>query len=109
MRTDLDHLPYAVQEELDHATHILFEEFAAAMPGKQAAHRKAGRILKLILFGAFADPDWRASETGEGIVAFDILVVVNHEELAEALRYGRFAIDRLYRACRAARCVGRFG
>ncbi|WBO24496.1 HEPN domain-containing protein [Sphingomonas abietis] len=97
MRTDLDHLPYAVQEELDHATHILFEEFAEAMSGKQAAHRKAGRILKLILFGAFADPDWNASETGESIVAFDILVVVNHEELADAHRYWRFAIDRLYR------------
>jgi HEPN domain-containing protein len=98
MRTGVDHLPYAVQEELDHATHILFEEFAEAMSGKQAAHRKAGRILKLILFGAFADPDWSASETGEGIVAFDILVVVNHEELADAHRYWCFAIDRLYRA-----------
>lgn len=101
MRTDLDHLPYAVQTELDVAVNILFEEFAEALRSKLSPHRKAGRILKLILFGAFADPEWQERDTEAVIVPFDLLVIVNHAELAERQRYWRFSIDRLHRAWRA--------
>ncbi len=101
MRIDLDHLPYAVTQELGVATNILFEEFAEALKGKLSPHRKAGRILKLILFGAFADPAWCERETDATIVPFDILVIVNHGELTKAQRYWRFSIDRLHRAWQA--------
>jgi hypothetical protein len=72
MRVDVDHLPDTIQRELDHVAHVLFEEFAEAMRGKQATHRKMGRIFKLILFGAFAHPDWRERDAGDGLAAFDI-------------------------------------
>ncbi|MBO9581121.1 MAG: HEPN domain-containing protein [Sphingobium sp.] len=101
MRTDLDHLPYAVTQELGVATNILFEEFAEALKGKLSPHRKAGRILKLILFGAFADPAWCEREADAATVPFDILVIVNHGELTKPQRYWRFAIDRLHRAWQA--------
>ena len=51
MRADLDHLPETHRHELVCAVDLLFEEFAESLRGKQAPHRKAGRILKLILFG----------------------------------------------------------
>lgn len=97
MRTDLDHLPMSIQAELARASEILFAEFAEALGGKQAPHRKAGRILKIVLFGGFAREDWRARDTGDGATAFDLLVIVNHDELTRP-RIWRFAIDRLHRA-----------
>lgn len=101
MRADLDHLPDGIRQELDHVAHVLFEEFVEAVRGKQATHRKMGRILKLILFGAFAHPDWRERDVGNGLAAFDILVIVNHDELADLREHWRFAIDRLHRDWKA--------
>jgi HEPN domain-containing protein len=105
MRADLDHLPEAIRRELEHVVHVLFEEFAEAVRGKQATHRKTGRVLKLILFGAFAHPDWRERDAGDGLAAFDILVIVNHDELADLREHWRFAIDRLYREWKAGRLL----
>jgi len=50
MRRDLDHLPLAKRHELELVTRILFAEFEDALKGRNAPHRKAGRILKLVLF-----------------------------------------------------------
>jgi hypothetical protein len=47
MRHDLDHLPLAKRHELELVTRILFAEFEDALKGRNAPHRKAGRILKL--------------------------------------------------------------
>lgn len=101
MRADLDHLPDGIRQELEHVVHVLFEEFAEAMRGKQAAHRKMGRIFKLILFGAFAHRDWRERDVGDGLAASDVLVIVNHDELADLREHWRFAIDRLHRDWKA--------
>jgi HEPN domain-containing protein len=95
MRTDLDHLPWPIRLELRHVSAIIFEEFAEAIRGKQAVHRKAGRILKLILHGTFARPDWNRTTSLDGI---DLLAIVNHEELTDIDRHWRFTLDRLQRA-----------
>jgi len=52
MRRDLDHLPLAKRHELELVPRILFAEFEDALKGRNAPHRKAGRILKLVLFGS---------------------------------------------------------
>lgn len=93
-----------VQAELARASEILFEEFAEAMRGKQAPHRKAGRILKIILFGTFARAGWRAHDAGEDAAAFDLLVIVNHDELTGSGIW-RFAVDRLHRAWTAGKLL----
>jgi HEPN domain-containing protein len=98
MRADIDHLPETHRHELFCAVDLLFEEFAESLRGKQAAHRKAGRILKLILFGAFAQADWRERDASGDLAGFDILVIVNHAELADMERYWGHAIDRRHRA-----------
>ena len=64
MRTDLDHLPEAKRRELQLVVEILFAEFEDALKGRNAPHRKAGRILKVILYGSYARGDWVSDPKG---------------------------------------------
>lgn len=96
MRTDLDHLTIAKREELARVVAVLFDEFAGALAGRNAPHRKAGRILKIVLFGSYARGDFVSDPVGSYYSDFDVLVVVNHDELAEA-DYWRGAEDHLLR------------
>lgn len=97
MRTDLDHLPEAKRQELERVVKILFDEFEDALAGKKAPHRKAGRILKVILFGSYARGDWVEDPKGGYYSDFDLLVVVNHEELTDVIDYWAKADDHLIR------------
>lgn len=95
MRTDLDHLPEAKQRELERIVQILFEEFEAATATRSHAHRRNGRILKVILFGSYARGDWVADPVGGYFSDYDLLVVVDHEDLTEVQEYWAKADDRL--------------
>lgn len=97
MRTDLDHLPLAKRHELAAVVRILFAEFEDALAGRNAPHRKAGRILKVILFGSYARGDWVSDPIGGYYSDHDILVVVNHDELADTTAYWTGAEDHLLR------------
>lgn len=97
MRTDLDHLPLAKRHELEAVVRILFAEFEDALAGRNAPHRKAGRILKIILFGSYARGDWVADPVGGYFSDYDLLVVVNHDELADVTEYWAQADDHLLR------------
>lgn len=97
MRTDLEHLPPAKRHELEAAVRILFEEFADTLAGRNAPHRKAGRILKIVLFGSYARGDWVADPVGGYFSDYDLLVVVNHDELADVTEYWAQANDHLLR------------
>lgn len=97
MRHDLDHLSVAKRQELAEVTRILFAEFEDALAGKNAPHRKAGRILKIILFGSYARGDWVADPVGGYFSDYDILVVVNHDELTDMSAYWSAAEDHLLR------------
>ena len=76
---------------------ILVAEFEDALAGRSAPHRKAGRILKIILFGSHARGDWVDDPAGGYFSDFDILVVVNHEELTDVMEYWAQAEDHLVR------------
>ena len=84
MKTDLSHLPHAKQRELAHVVQFLFEEFSDAIVMAEG-RRKAGRILKIILFGSHARGDWvNEPHTSKGYVSdYDLLVIVNQQELAD--------------------------
>jgi uncharacterized protein len=77
---------------------ILFAEFEDALKGRTAPHRKAGRILKIILFGSYARGDWVSDPVGGYKSDYDLLVVVNHEELTDLSDYWGAADDHLLRA-----------
>lgn len=98
MKTALDHLPPRKRAELDEVVRILFAEFEDALAGRNAPHRKAGRILKVILFGSYARGDWVEDPVGGYFSDYDILVVVNHDELADPVEYWTQAEDHLMRA-----------
>ena len=102
MKTSLDHLPDAKRRELARIVEILFAEFEDALKGRNAPHRKAGRILKIILFGSYARGDWVDDPKGGYKSDYDLLVVVNHEELADLAEYWGKADDHLLRAYQIA-------
>lgn len=106
MRTDLDHLPERKRRELERAVRILFEEFDDALAGRNAPHRKAGRILKVILYGSHARGDWVEDPVGGYVSDYDLLVVVNHEELADPVEYWAKADDHLMREVTLTRAIG---
>ncbi|MES3046712.1 HEPN domain-containing protein [Sphingomonas faeni] len=93
----LDHLPATKRHELAAVVRILFAEFEDALAGRNAPHRKAGRILKIILFGSYARGDWVADPVGGYFSDYDLLVVVNHDELADVTEYWAQADDHLLR------------
>jgi len=97
MRTDLDHLNVAKRQELARVVAILFDEFQAALVGRTAPHARSARILKVVLFGSYARGDWVADPQGGYFSDFDIVVVVNHEELTDMTEYWRGAEDHLLR------------
>lgn len=79
--------PRCKRQELARIVEILFAEFEDALAGKDAPHRKAGRILKIILFGSYARGDWVSDPKGGYFSDYDLLVVVNHDELTDVLEY----------------------
>jgi predicted nucleotidyltransferase/HEPN domain-containing protein len=95
MKTSLDHLPENKRRDLARVVEILFAEFEEALAGRTAEHRKSGRILKVVLFGSYARGDWIDDPVGGYISDYDILVVVNHDELADVQEYWVKADDRL--------------
>lgn len=95
LRTDVDHLPASIRDELLHITTILFETFEEATKGRCSEHFRAGRILTLILHGPHAEKDWAEVAPGE---AFRLLAIVNYSRLARSERDWRLVRDRLRRA-----------
>jgi uncharacterized protein len=98
VKTSLDHLPDGKRRELARIVEILFAEFEDALKGRNAPHRKAGRILKIILFGSYARGDWVDDPKGGYKSDYDLLVVVNHEELTDLPEYWGKADDHLLTA-----------
>ena len=58
MKTDLDHLPPQKQREIERVVQLIFEEFEDAFALAKHEWKKAGRILKVILYGSYARGTW---------------------------------------------------
>ena len=97
MKTDVSHLPAAKQRELARIVQFLFEEFGDAVVMAEGK-RKAGRILKIILFGSHARGDWiEEPHTAKGYLSdYDLLIIVNQQELVD-LELWHNAEERLIR------------
>ena len=97
MRTELDHLQIPKRHELEHVVRVLFEEFDAALRSATQPWKKAGRILKIVLYGSYARGDWVDDPVGGYTSDYDFLVVVNDERLTDPADYWSAAEDRLLR------------
>ncbi len=84
MNKSLDHLPSLKRAELLRVVDVLKASFAEAMSTKRADRLKNGRILKIILYGSYARGDWVHDPVGRYFSDFDILIVVDHEDLTDS-------------------------
>ncbi len=88
MNTDkLDHLPDTKRRELDRVVKILFDEFEDATKTALSPKRKAGRILKVILFGSYARGDWVEDRLSGYRSDYDLLIVVNGQDFTDLHTY----------------------
>jgi predicted nucleotidyltransferase len=83
MKRVLKKLPAAKRRELDRAVEIVLESFAKATATRKADRLRDGRILKIILYGSYARGDWVHDPVGRYFSDFDLLVVVDHEDLLD--------------------------
>jgi len=81
------------------------EEFAEAVRRATTPNRRNGKVLKIILFGSYARDDW-VDEPENGYQSdFDLLVVVDHEDLTDIAHYWYVAEDRILRDAEIRRPV----
>lgn len=81
----LEHLPVQRCREVQRIVRILFDEFEDAQKGKLSDKKKAGRILKLVVFGSYArNDDHRCGhrECPGTCGEYNLLVVVNTDYFA---------------------------
>ena len=99
MKTDLDHLPPQKQRELERVLQLIFEEFDDAFALARHEWKKAGRILKVILYGSYARGTWvDEPHTAKGYQSdYDLLVIVNDKRLVDRVKYWSKLDDRLMR------------
>lgn len=97
MRTDIDHLPAALQDELARVRETLIDEFAVSIAGATQPWKKNGKIQKIVLFGSYSRDDW-IDEAENGYQSdFDILIVVSHKNLTDVAEYWYVAEDKIQR------------
>ena len=105
MRTDIDHLPAAKQDELARFRETLIDEFAVSIAGATQPWKKNGKIQKIVLFGSYSPDDW-IDEAENGYQSdFDILIVVSHKNLTDVAEYWYVAEDKIQRDRAVARPV----
>lgn len=83
MKKSLDHLPPRKQVELRRVVEVIRESFEEAIATRRAARLKNGKILKVVLYGSYARGDWVHDPVGRYFSDFDLLVVVDHEDLTD--------------------------
>ncbi len=83
MKKSLDHLPLRKQAELRQVVETVRAAFEEAISTRRAARLKDGRILKVILYGSYARGDWVHDPVGRYFSDFDLLIVVDHEDLTD--------------------------
>ncbi|MBX9616257.1 MAG: HEPN domain-containing protein [Caulobacteraceae bacterium] len=83
MKKSLDHLPLRKQAELRQVVETVRGAFEEAISTRRAARLKDGKILKVILYGSYARGDWVHDPVGRYFSDFDLLIVVDHEDLTD--------------------------
>lgn len=95
MKTDLDRLPDAKRRELAFVVDLVREGFAFAIGRRTMPKLRGGRLLKIILFGSYARGDWVEDPVGRYFSDYDLLVVVDREELTDVPEFWAKTEERL--------------
>lgn len=95
MKRRLDHLPEGKRRELEFVAELLREGFAQAVAERRAPRFRDGKLLKIILFGSYARGDWVEDPVGRYFSDYDLLVVVDHEDLTDVPEFWIKTEERL--------------
>jgi len=87
MKTSLDHLPQAKQRELAHVVETVRAGFARATAQRTQPRYRNGKLLKIILFGSYARGDWVEDPVGRYFSDYDLLIIVNHDDLTDIAEF----------------------
>lgn len=95
MNSSLDHLPEAKRAELAHVVEVVRAGFEFATARRTQPHLRAAKLLKIILFGSYARGDWVEDPVGRYFSDYDLLVVVNHDDLTDVAEFWEKTETRL--------------
>jgi len=83
MKQNLDHLPEGKRRELKLVVEVIREGFAKAVAHRTQPRFRTGKLLKIVLYGSYARGDWVDDPIGRYHSDYDLLVVVDHEDLTD--------------------------
>lgn len=95
MRTGTDFLPDGKQRELAFVVDAIREGFDFAIARRTMPKLRGGKLLKIILFGSYARGDWVEDPVGRYFSDYDLLVVVDREELTDVPEFWAKTEERL--------------
>jgi uncharacterized protein len=95
MKTSLDHLPEGKRRELAFVVEAIRDGFAFAIARRTMPRLRGGKLLKIILFGSYARGDWIEDPVGRYFSDYDLLVVVDREELTDVPEFWAKTEERL--------------
>lgn len=88
-------LPEPKRRELAYVVETIRSGFARAIRHRTMERFRNGKLLKIILFGSYARGDWVEDPIGRYFSDYDILVVVDHEDLTEVSEFWAATEERL--------------
>lgn len=103
MKSNLDHLPEAKRRELAFVVEAIRDGFAFAIARRTMPKLRGGKLLKIILFGSYARGDWVEDPVGRYFSDYDLLVVVDREELTDVPEFWAKTEERLLEELAAGR------
>jgi predicted nucleotidyltransferase/HEPN domain-containing protein len=103
VKGSLDHLPEGKRRELEFVVQVIREGFDFAVARRTMPRLRNARLLKIILFGSYARGDWVEDPVGRYFSDFDLLVVVNSDELTDVSEFWEKTEDRLLEELSAGR------
>lgn len=95
MKTSLDHLPEGKRRELAFVVELVRDGFAFAIARRTMPSLRGGKLLKIILFGSYARGDWVEDPVGRYFSDYDLLVVVDRDELTDVPEFWSKTEERL--------------
>ena len=95
MKSGADNLPEGKRHELAFVVEAIRDGFAFAIARRTMPALRGGKLLKIILFGSYARGDWVEDPVGRYFSDYDLLVVVDREELTDVPEFWAKTEERL--------------
>lgn len=95
VKTSLDHLPEGKRRELAFVVDTVRQGMAERLVHRSTPARRDGKLLKIILYGSYARGDWVDDPVGRYFSDYDLLIVVNCEELTDGEDFWRATEEEL--------------